>query len=100
METETLLSILVFMTFLVMGELGCLIYLAWKIFRQGSTAGRPVEIVRESAAVPKERRSDSGRLRQKNEAAPKIPGLRICPRCYSAVNNELSECPACKNPLR
>lgn len=113
METETLLGILVVFALLVIAEQAVLIYLAWKLLQREPVQPKVVTVPMENAAVARERKSESasgrlkqrseggsGRLRQKNESAPRTPGLRICPRCYSAINNEADECPACKNPLR
>lgn len=114
MEAETLLTILVFFALVISGELAFLISLALKLLKRNKVAARQAEMVRENDSAARERRgeagasgrirqkgeSGSGRLRQKNSSEPRVPGLRICPRCYSAISNELSECPACKNPLR
>ena len=100
METETLLLIILIIAIAIFVELAVLIGLVRKLLRREKHVAKPVEVSREAAAVPRERKSESGRLKRRTEAPPRIPGIRICPRCYSAISNEAEECPACKNPLR
>lgn len=100
METETLLLIIVILGLVIVVQLAILIGISLKILHRKPQVVKSVEVAREAATVPKEKKSESGRLRRRTEAAPRIPGIRICPRCYSPISNESEECPACKNPLR
>ena len=113
METENLLMIIIILLILVLGELTYVSFFALKRLEKKGNSERAAELIRESAAVVRERKPEaqsgrlkqkseggSGRLKPRTEATPRIQGLRICPRCYTAVNNECDECPACKNPLR
>lgn len=101
MEIGTLLVILNVSACLIFAELLVLIFQVNKILRK-----KAVEIVREPAreiaAVQREKTtgSVSGRLQQKEEQPKKIAGIRICPKCYSAIDVDSKECPACKNSLR
>lgn len=46
-------------------------------------------------------RSESANLRSRGKTGrTAVEGIRICPRCYSAVDAKSQECPACKGALR
>lgn len=102
METETLLVILIILALLVISELLVLILQLNKLLHREPVTMHQMEEKREDAVAPrgKGKTGTSGTLKHKTEAEPKVEGLRICPRCYSAISADSTECPACKNPLR
>lgn len=102
METETLLVILIILALIVSFELLVIIFQIHKLSHREPVTVHQVEEKRESAVAPRGRGSTgtSGALKNKTEAEPKMEGLRICPRCYSAIPADSTECPACKHPLR
>ena len=60
----------------------------------------------EASAVRRESAPEvrpSGRMPQMPqmpEQPRRASGIRICPRCYTAIDSNSLECPACKNALR
>lgn len=102
METETLLGILIILALIIIFELLVMILQIGKLLRREPVTMPKMEEKRENAAAPRGKGSigTSGTLKNKEETEPKVEGLRICPRCYSAIPADSTECPACKNPLR
>ena len=100
MNTEMLLVILIALASVVGIELLVLIFQMGRLLKKEPAAGVVEERKEVTAARVRSTQSASGSLKRKSEAEPKVDGLRICPRCYSAISTLSTECPACKNPLR
>ena len=102
---QVILTIIVFLIFI---ELLVVILQLHSLNQKNAAAGsgvtaaakdRPWEMaVAKRESIPETR--PSGRLRQEQEQSGRAAGLRICPRCYNAIDSECTECPACKNAMR